>query len=201
MMQSIANIVMYVLVITIAVSVFRMRNKMYMVHSRKVLFGAEMGAPISEPFPVTKFKTIDHEEISIKDHLGRKTILLVTSLGCSVCKTLYPNIKPFSTKYGDRFQVISLMNGELPDIEALRDSHALTNPIVHMTREDLRAIKTESYPFGYLLSPEGEILTKGFVKDNEDLEIMRDFKINERQKKRKTFYREFLRRSDQSMTK
>lgn len=162
-----------------------------MVRTRKFLIGADMGAPANELFPVTKFKTIDQEEISVQDSFGKNTVLLITSTRCSVCKTLYPHIRPFISKHGSMFNVISLMDGDMADVKTVRETHQLTHPIVHVTAEDLKAIKTESFPFGYLLTPEGKIIAKGFVKDGEDLEILRKLK-EERQKKRRLFFRYFF---------
>lgn len=86
------------------------------------------------------------------------------------------------------------MSGNLAEIEPLRASYNLTNPIVHLTSELMKATKTETFPFGYLLSPEGKVLAKGLVRDNDDLEILKDSKVNE--KKRWTFNRPLMRKAN-----
>lgn len=183
MMQSIANIVMYVLVITIAVSVLRMRNKMYMINRRKELVGSDYGASLGEVFPKTEFSTIDGDPISLIDSTNKSTVLLVTSPGCESCKSLYPHIYPFLQKHGDKYRVISVMFGDIHNIEPLRKTHNLTNPIISVTFEGLKEIKTDRFPFGYLLSPEGNVISRGSVRDGEELELLRTWNPLSSQKK------------------
>jgi thiol-disulfide isomerase/thioredoxin len=184
-MQSIADFVLYVLVITLTITVFRMKNKMYMTYKKKELAGADVGAPLAEVFPRTEFTTIDGEKISLIDADTNKfTVLLVTSPGCESCKSLYPHINPFVQKHGDKYRVVSVMFGDVENIEPLRKTYNLTNPIVSVTLEGLREIKTDRFPFGYLLSPEGKVISRGLVGNGEDLELLRTWSPLTSQKKR-----------------
>lgn len=141
-MQSIADFVLYVLVITLTITVFRMKNKMNMTYKKKELAGADVGAPLAEVFPRTEFTTIDGEKISLIDaDTNKYTVLLVTSPGCESCKSLYPHINPFVQKHGDKYRVVSVMFGDVENIEPLRKTYNLTNPIVSVTLEGLREIK------------------------------------------------------------
>lgn len=171
-MRDIANIIMYLLVITIALSMFRMRNKVYMIQKKKELLGSDYGAPLGEVFPKTEFTTIDGEEISLIDS-PKHTVLLVTSPGCDACKSLYPHINPFLQKHSKNYQVVSIMYGDIHNIDPLRKTHNLTNPIISVSYEGLKEIKTDRFPYGYLLSPEGKVISRGSVRDDEELEILR----------------------------
>jgi len=189
MMQNIANIVMYVLVITIAVSVFRMRNRVYMVQKPKEPVGSDYGAPIGEVFPKTEFTTIDGVPISLID-TRKYTVVFITSPSCDVCKTLYPLITPFINKFGDEYQVVSLMFGDRKEIESLQNTIQLINPIIQISSEDLKEIKTERFPFGYILSSDGKVTSRGLVWDQKSLEMLRTWKPRNPKKRRLAFYRE-----------
>src|SRR5690606_7982784 len=105
------------------------------------------GAVLGEKFPVTKFTTINGEPISL-DSAEKNTVLLITSPGCDVCKTLYPHVRPFIQRHGQQYQVVSLMFGDQKEIEALQKRIQLPVPIVHISPEGLKLIKTERFPFG-----------------------------------------------------
>ncbi|MDQ0115494.1 hypothetical protein [Paenibacillus harenae] len=189
-MKFIADIVLWGLVITVAVSVLRLRNKVYMPHEFKELIHAESGAPLNKEFPVQQFETIEGKQTTVRDLSRKKTILLITSPSCSVCKSVYPLINPFMEEYGDQYQIISLMLGELQEIEQVIGTYNLTNPIVRLTPEDLIAIQTNRFPFGYLLTPEGIIISKGSIQSMEHLNLLRTWTPKQPKKNRFSFYRE-----------
>src|SRR5690606_13928342 len=109
---------------------------------------------------------------------------------CDVCKTLYPLITPFLNKCGDEYQVVSLMFGDRKEIESLQNTIQLINPIIQISSEDLKEIKTERFPFGYILSSDGKVTSRGLVWDQKSLEILRTWKPRNPKKRRLAFYRE-----------
>ncbi|MBD3919942.1 hypothetical protein H8B09_14355 [Paenibacillus sp. PR3] len=189
-MQNIAYGVLWILVITLAISVLRIRNQVYMPQKLTELLFADNGAPLGHEFPVTYFNTIIGEQAGTRDQDGKKTILLITSPTCSACKALYPLITPFIQRHGDQYRLISLMYGELHEIEIIRNSYNFNYPIVRITDEDLNAIQTKRFPFGYLLSPDGKVVSKGLVTNEEQFNLLRTWVPKQSKKNRFAFYRE-----------
>lgn len=172
-MQNIANSILWVLVITLAISVLRLRNKIYTPFKLTELMYSEFGAPLDKEFPVMQFNTISGGQALASDLSGKKTILLVTSPSCGACKQLYPLMNPFMQKFGDQYRMISIMVGELKEVELFAKVHELSIPIVQLAHEHLETILTDRLPFGYLLSSEGKVISKGLVTSEEHLNLLR----------------------------
>lgn len=74
--QDLAIFVMGFWMIVFSISLFRLRNRVYMVQGSKVPIGSDYGAVLGEKFPVTKFTTINGEPISL-DSAEKNTVLLI----------------------------------------------------------------------------------------------------------------------------
>lgn len=190
-MQFIANCILWLLVITLALSMLRIRNKVYMPFKLKELMFSDFGATLDELFPVSQFRTIEGEQISINQNDGKQTIILVTSPTCGTCKTLYPIINPFFRNNGDRYSFISLMYGDLQEIREIAQTYNLAVPIVQLENElSLESIKTDRFPFGYLLSSEGKVISKGLITNEEQFNLLRTWVPKQPKKNRFAFYRD-----------
>lgn len=190
-MQIIANSVLWILVITIAVSLLRLRNKVYIPFKRNELLFSDFGAPLGRPFPVTRFQSISGGQSAIHNHFGKKTVIIITSPTCGTCQTLYPLFNSFIQNNCDQYEFISMMYGDLQEVKAISQNYKLLVPVVQLeNEEDLKAIKTDRFPFGYLLSPEGKVISKGLVTNEEQFNILRSWKPKDPKISRLAFYRE-----------
>lgn len=169
-------IILWTLILTMSVYVLRMKN--HNLNSSKPfgLIRADFGVPLGQLFPVRNFNTISGIDVDVHNDFKRKKILLITSPSCDSCKELYPAIQPFSITYGDKYQVISIMYGERDEIEQVRLEQNLSIPIIQMNLDDLKEIQTEMFPFGYLLSADGKVISKGVVGNSEQLELLRTWR-------------------------
>ncbi|MGG1637502.1 hypothetical protein [Paenibacillus sp. NRS-1760] len=190
-MQSIANAVLWLLVIMLAVSVLRLRNKVYMPFKLKELLYSDFGAPLGEKFPVTHFQTITGGQAAVHNDSGKKKIILVTSPTCGTCTTLYPLINPFMQNKNDQYEFISMMYGDLQEVKAIGHNYSLMVPIVQLENEEsLKAIKTDRFPFGYLLSPDGKVTSKGLITNEEQFDLLLTWAPKQSKKSRLAFYRQ-----------
>lgn len=176
-METVSHIILWILVLMLtALSIQRKTQKTEMPMPKPMmLFQSEHGAALGERFPITVFRSLDQEEIRIQED-GKHTILLITSPLCSACKELYPAIMPFVQKYGSAYRVITIMLDDAEQTKSLVLSHRITSPVVFLNKDELDKTETKLYPFGYLLSPEGTVLSKGIVGNADQLELLRTWK-------------------------
>lgn len=189
-MQEIANSILWALVIIQGICILRLRDRIYRPHRPTELIHSEFGAPLGEPFPISRFESIGGEMVDVREPSGRNTLLLVTAPSCGACKSLYPLINPFIQKHGAEYQLVSLMFGEQEDIDPIARSFDLKHPIISLTPELLEATYTDRFPFGYLLSPDGVVVSKGAIQNEIDLELLRTWRPKPLKKStRFSFYR------------
>lgn len=157
-------------VIALCCTVMIIMNKLMNPHRKGVLLQSNHGISIGESFPKLSIETLDGLLIpSLTGEIG--SVVLITSPGCGTCKELYPVIPRVAGMHPEML-FISLMVGNKQAVEAIVNDYSLAHAVAIIGQNELHAMKTEYFPFAYLLSPEGKVLSKGIVVNEEHLQIL-----------------------------
>ena len=66
-----------------------------------------------------------------------------------------------------------LIEGESEEISQLRENFEIKVPIMQVTVDNLKKeLQTSIFPFGFLVSPEGQVLAKGLIFGMEQLKLL-----------------------------
>jgi thiol-disulfide isomerase/thioredoxin len=128
------------------------------------------GIPAGDSFPTRTFDWIDGSEHHDLAH-GGGTVVVITSPGCGACKMLYPDLPRFAKEHPD-IRIVSLMLGSRESVRSIVDEYGLQLPVAAIDHDDLSMLRTEIFPFAYLLSPDGKVMAKGATMNEEHLKIL-----------------------------
>lgn len=137
---------------------------------RGMLTHQNHGIPAGDSFPIRTFDWIDGSEHHELAH-GGGTVVVFTSLGCGACKVLYPVLPRFAKEHPD-IRVVSLMLGSRESVRSIVDEYGFQLPVAAINHDDLSTLRTEIFPFAYLLSPDGKVMAKGATMNEEHLKIL-----------------------------
>jgi len=147
----------------------------------KTLMKQDHGLTHGSLFPKQYWKEI--EGIAPQSITHKGVVILVTSAKCGACQSVYPQIPLFQKQF-PQYQVILLMEGESEIIEQAKEKYEIIVPVVPMTVEALKKeLETSMFPFGYHVSSEGQVVSKGLIFGMEQLKplISNQKKLQKRQ--------------------
>jgi len=84
---------------------------------------------------------------------------------------LYPDLPRFAKEHPD-IRIVSLMLGSRESVRSIVDEYGLQLPVAAIDHDDLSMLRTEIFPFAYLLSPDGKVMAKGATMNEEHLKIL-----------------------------
>ncbi len=126
----------------------------------------------ADTFKPFKSKTVDGNELSLSEVLGRATLVGFFYPSCQYCNAAYPEIQKLYETYKDRGLSVVWIN-VLPEENRLvagwRAQHASSIPVLIGGRSAQRDYKIEMTPTHFLLDSGGRVLAKkaGFVPGDE----------------------------------
>ena len=159
-----------------------MLSKLANPFPKNVLTHQNHGIPAGEPFPTRPLDWIDGSEHMNSVH-GGGTVVVITSPDCGACKMLYPVLPRFAKEHPE-LRVVSLMLGSRESVRSIVDDYSLRLPVAAIDHDDLRTFRTEIFPFAYLLSPEGTVIAKGLVMNEDHLNTLA-YELTKKENKRK----------------
>jgi peroxiredoxin len=117
------------------------------------------GLEVGERAPEFTLPRVDEGELSLKQYLGQKVLLIFSDPACGPCQQLAPKLENLHRK-GD-VQVLMISRG---DAEANRQKvaeHGLTFPVVLQRHWEIsRAYGVFATPVGYLIDEKGLLATR-----------------------------------------
>lgn len=167
---SLSYIILWLLVMSLTLHVI--------VTSKKpglILPASNTGLPIGATFPQFKISSVlEMVPFNIQHPKHTGALVLFTSLRCSICNSVYPMIPLVEKKYQLKAQVIMepLEEDDVESIMTKINQLGLTFPIYKLTTSIKEEVKLHGFPFAYLLSPEGKVLSKGGINKIEDFDIL-----------------------------
>lgn len=126
---------------------------------------------IGDVFPRLELPSISNEIIHLKQPAYEGTILLISVYGCDGCEKLYPNLNDIAKSFSS-YQVISIMIAPIQDVLKKRDQYDLELPIHQLDLHEMRLYGTSTFPFAYILSPDGIVMNKGTINGEEGIKTL-----------------------------
>ncbi|MGG3282406.1 TlpA family protein disulfide reductase [Paenibacillus solani] len=131
------------------------------------LIHEDHGIPQGERFPQMQFRTVNKGSINLNRIPANGGFLIaVTSLSCNQCKVTYPILEKYNKKFHS-LQIIVLSEGQEEDVIQNMHNYQLTMPVVPIS--DISEYQTSYAPFFYYLSPQGEVIAKSVILEEEQL--------------------------------
>ena len=174
---AVSNIVLWVLVITLAAVVLALTRQLGVLHERIAPAGALMlnrGLRVGEAAPVLEVTDLEGRALHIGSARadGRSTLLLFVSPTCPVCKTLLPAVLASRKDERSWLDVILTSDGELGEQrEFVRRQRLEAVPYVVSAALGL-AYQVGRLPFAALLDEQGVLRARGLVNSREHLESL-----------------------------
>jgi len=174
---AISNIVLWVLVLTLAAVLLALVRQLGVLHERIAPAGALMlnkGLKVGEAAPLVQVADLQGQTHAVGAARGdgRSTLLLFVSPTCPVCKTLLPAVK--SSRKDERawLDVILASDGDLQEQQDFVRAQSL-EAIPYVVSPALGlAFQVSRLPFAALLDAQGVLRARGLVNSREHLESL-----------------------------
>lgn len=166
-LQLVSDIVLWLLMFTIVIAILTWPRKG--VINEKKLALQNYGLPTNDLFPSFEgLYSINGRERWSLSETG--VISLFTSAGCDACNGLYPIISKFSQ---DRNITIHLfIEGSDEQIQQKIAENDIKVPVFKLNDLIQTHVKVTIFPFGYYLSKDGVVYSKGGVQNEEHLDLL-----------------------------
>src|SRR5690242_20571418 len=174
---AISNVVLWVLVLTLAAVVLALVRQLGVLHERIAPAGALMlskGLAVGEPAPVMQVADLEGaaHQVGAARADGRSTLLLFVSPTCPVCKTLLPAVKSSRKDERGWMDVILASDGDPGEQREFVRAQGLDGiPYVVSAALGL-AYQVSRLPFAALLDEHGILRARGLVNSREHLESL-----------------------------
>ena len=124
-------------------------------------FQIPKGLSIGSSAPDFTLKDLSDKQITLRDYLGQKVLLVFFSTSCPACKEFWPDLKTFSQTNSD-LKILLITQGSIEEIKLFMDE-GITNMVVLQSDPTVeQQFKIPGTPFIYLLSSEQEVEFAGF---------------------------------------
>jgi methylamine dehydrogenase accessory protein MauD len=174
---TVSNIVLWVLVLTLAAVVLALTRQLGVLHERIAPAGALMlnrGLKVGESAPVVEVTDLGGgtHRVGLARDDGRSTLLLFVSPTCPVCKTLLPVVVSSRRDERDWLDVILASDGEEGAQREFVARQGLERvPYVVSAALGL-AYQVSRLPFAALVDAQGVLRARGLVNSREHLESL-----------------------------
>jgi peroxiredoxin len=129
------------------------------------VFLAQSNALAKDSFKPFKLKTLEGNQKSLEDYLGKATLVTFFFPTCGYCNAEFPHIQRFLTEYKDQglsMVAINIMPDQTSLVADWQAKHQFTFPV--LTGKKMEAL-AEDYdlkatPTNYLLDSKGNVLLK-----------------------------------------
>jgi len=173
----VSNVVLWVMVVTLAITVFALMRQIGVMHERIAPVGALMltkGLKVGDPAPVLSAADLAGREHVIGGARNdrRSTLLVFVSPTCPVCKSLVPVLQSSRLSERDWLEIVLAGDGDGEDqrryvaAQGLAAFPFLNSPSLGMTYQVSRL------PFAALIDADGVLRARGIVNSREHLESL-----------------------------
>lgn len=178
MMQAliIANVLLWICVIALALVVFALVRQVGLLHERVTPVGALMpagGPAVGDEAPLLVLEDLSGTAIRLAGaEVTRSTLLFFLSPTCPVCKTLLPILLAAAGDEAPAPRVVLASDGELSEHESFIARHGLGHLPYVLSAQVGIAFGVGKLPYAILIDEFGVIRAKGIVNTREHLESL-----------------------------
>lgn len=142
--------------------------------ARNKLIKSEDGLKKGSLYPLDLLKNIEGNEVRLVNG-SDGMVLIFTSFGCNVCKSVYPYLEQIRNEYSNiQFHIVMLAN--IDEAKETINKYKLDNFLISLVRyEQLPDFGITGFPFTYLISNKGIIIEKGIVNYKRDFDLLISF--------------------------
>jgi len=174
---AVSNVVLWVMVVSLTVTVLALVRQIGVMHERIAPVGALMlrkGLNVGDPAPVLSAATLEGQEIMIGGSRSdrRSTLLMFVSASCPVCKSLLPALKSSRLIERQWLEVVLASDGAADAQRSYVAEHGLGElPFVNSASLGM-TYQVSRLPFAALIDADGVLRARGIVNSREHLESL-----------------------------
>jgi methylamine dehydrogenase accessory protein MauD len=173
----IANAILWVLVVILAVVVLALVRQVGVLHERIAPAGALMiskGLKIGELAPALAVTDLDERPVTVGGARadGLSTLLMFVSPTCPVCKTLLPVLTASRRSERSWLQVLLASDGEVAIQRAFVAEHGLEAFPYIVSASLGMTYQVSRLPFAVLVDADGILRARGLINSREHLESL-----------------------------
>ena len=173
----VANAVLWVLVIALAVVVVALVRQVGVLHERIAPAGALMlakGLKIGELAPALNVTDLNDRALTLGGPRadGLSTLVMFVSPTCPVCKTLLPVLTTSRRSEQAWLEITLASDGELASQREFVESHGLGGFRYVVSAPLGMAYQVSRLPFAVLIDAEGVLRARGLINSREHLESL-----------------------------
>jgi methylamine dehydrogenase accessory protein MauD len=129
------------------------------------------GKRIGSKAPDFLLPSVQGEEVSLRDFIGRRVFLVFIRPGCAPCNRIIPALNQLHKK-GD-YSVLAITIGEVEILRQWVDEVGAEFPVlIQKNLAVSRWYEALATPFVFLIDEQGIIISKGIVSDGRDIGIV-----------------------------
>lgn len=173
----ISNLILWVLVVTLAAAVFALVRQVGVLHERVAPAGALMGRAgprVGAPAPRFDLEDWSGAPVTIggADPERKSTLLVFISPTCPVCKTLLPVLGSVARAEQRRLRLVFASDGPREEHDAFVRAHELAERPYVLSTELGLAYQVGKLPHAVLIDADGVLRAKGLVNTREHIESL-----------------------------
>ncbi|MEX1031484.1 MAG: hypothetical protein WDZ91_15785 [Paenibacillaceae bacterium] len=128
------------------------------------------GYPLGSKFPLSEITSVEGEILCIQKsgNSAQKTLLIITTSGCSVCENLYPLLNKLKHTLLNT-KVVWCAVGDMDYVKTTIQKNKLDLFVYHMEDIPGKILGTNRVPFAYYLNSEGVIQSRNVVNSYEHI--------------------------------
>ena len=173
----VSNIVLWLIVVGLAVTVFALTRQIGLLHERIAPVGAlsprakvKVGAQAPEMILTDLQNRLVRIGCASKD--DTQTLLFFLSPTCPVCKTLLPTVERVARAEVPRVRVVLASDGDLEEHLAFAEAEAPTGIPYVLSTELGMTYGVGKLPYAVLIDRQGVVAAQGLVNTREHLESL-----------------------------
>ncbi|MDH3199827.1 MAG: methylamine dehydrogenase accessory protein MauD [Myxococcales bacterium] len=173
----VSNIILWLIVVGLAVTVFALVRQIGVLHERITPAGAlspHAKIEVGEPAPEMVLTDLQDRLVRVggvsKDET--QTLLFFLSPSCPVCKTLLPTVERVARAEVPRVRVVLASDGELEEQIAFADEEAPKGIPYVLSTELGMTYGVGKLPYAVLIDKNGVVAAQGLVNTREHLESL-----------------------------
>ena len=174
-MLLVSQVVLWVAVIGLAVTVLALARQVGVLHERIAPVGAlalGRGPQTGESAPQLTAHTLAGGTVGIggPQPAGALRLLFFVSPTCPICKSLLPTVKTFTQS--ERLEMLLIGDGDVDQQRQMAERHGIELERCANAPEVGRAFQVAKLPYAVLIDAAGVIVAQGLVNSREHLESL-----------------------------
>ena len=173
----VANVVLWLLVLALAVTVFALARQVGLLHERISPTGAlspKANTRVGEPAPVLDLTDIRDRPVRVggASSDGSRTLLFFLSPSCPICDTLLPTVERVARTEVPKVRVVLASDGSLDEHRAFMEKKRIDHLPYVLSAPLGMTYGVAKLPYAVLIDENGIVAAQGLVNTREHVESL-----------------------------